>query len=315
MTAGNKPVSQLKAAMSLLKNNGDFRRKSKGKSVLHFALDHPNAILVSQALLDVFMSEYVNDDFNVFEDGPYRYSPLAYVSRGLNKAPPTQRTGLIDLLLEFECRDRFWAAEGEQPVDMVGAPEEIMRALKTQKQRQVRIQEEHEDHERRLMHRRAEQAEELSSLRARHNLTLDHTREVASETARLEHETASRQATIASQRYDAELAYMQRVTDLANRRKDDSNYREIEHRRQLALMENSQRDESYGIEKQRREEEAAFVQHRERLLTSGYEDRARIDRDRYAEQMRLFDAQKGIMEMNARPKVVKQIAYETDSLD
>ncbi|BCS28238.1 uncharacterized protein APUU_61286S [Aspergillus puulaauensis] len=315
MTAGNKPISQLKAAMSLLKNNGDFRRKSKGKSVLHFALDHPNAILVSQALLDVFMSEYVNDDFNVFEDGPYRYSPLAYVSRGLNKAPPTQRTGLIDLLLEFECRDRFWAAEGEQPVDMVGAPEEIMRTLKTQKQRQVRIQEEHEDHERRLMHRRAEQAEELSSLRARHNLTLDHTREVASETARLEHETASRQATIASQRYDAELAYMQRVTDLANRRKDDSNYREVEHRRQLALMENSQRDESYGIEKQRREEEAAFVQHRERLLTSGYEDRARIDRDRYAEQMRLFDAQKGIMEMNARPKVVKQIAYEADSLD
>ncbi|KAL4785040.1 hypothetical protein BJX76DRAFT_195837 [Aspergillus varians] len=315
LSAGNKPVSQIKAAISLLKNNGNFRRKSRGKSVLHFALDHPNAIVIAQAVLDVFMSEYVNDDFNVFEDGRFRYSPLAYVSKGLNKAPPPQRAGLVDLLLDLSCRDRFWAAEGDQPPDMVGAPDDIMRALKTQRQRQVRIQEEDEDHQRRLMHRRAEHAEDLAGLKARHNLTLENTREIATETARIEHDAATRQATIASQRYDSELAYMRQVTELANRRKDDSNHREIEHRRNMGLLESSQRNESYNIEKQRREEEANFVQHRERLLTSGYEERAKIDRDRYAEQMRLFDAQKNIVEMNSRPRVKQQIEYEPDSLD
>ncbi|KAL4804657.1 hypothetical protein BDV18DRAFT_142308 [Aspergillus unguis] len=315
LTAGSKPVSQIKAAISLLRNNGDIKRKSRGKSVLHFALDSPNAVVVAQALLDVFMSEYVNDKFNIFEDGRFRYSPLAYVSRGLNKAPPSQRSALVSLLTEFECKDRYWAAEGEQPGDMVGAPEEIMRAIRTERQRQARIKEEHEDHERRLLQRRAEQEEELAAVRARHNLALENQRQIAVETARIEHEAATQKASMASQRYDAELAYMRQVTELANRRKDDAQTREIEHRRNLALLENSHRDESYNVEKQRREEEAAFVQRRERLLTSGYEDRAKIDRDRYAAQMGLFEAQKGIMEMNAKPKVVQQIAYQPDSLD
>ncbi|KAL4972508.1 hypothetical protein BDW66DRAFT_144053 [Aspergillus desertorum] len=318
LKAANKPVSQIKAAIALLKNNGDIRRKSRGKSVLHFALDNPNAILVTQAVLDVFMSEYVNDDFNLFEDGRLRYSPLAYVSRGLNKAPAEQRAGLVDLLLEFSCRDRFWAVEGDQPADMAGAPEDIMRAIRSQRERQLTIQEEQEDHQRRLLHRRAEQDQELAALRARHNLTLENTRELAAETARIEHETASRQVTIASQRYDAELAYMRQVTELANKRKDDASYREIEHRRNLAIMEKAQRDEAYNLEKERREEEASFIQRRERLLTSGYEDRAKVDRDRYADQMKLFEQQKNILEMNSQYRGVKkqqQIGYEPDSLD
>ncbi|KAL4905603.1 hypothetical protein BDW74DRAFT_152859 [Aspergillus multicolor] len=322
LRGGNKPVSQLKAAIALLKNNGDVKRKSRGKSVLHFALDNPNAILMSQAVLDVFMSEHINADFNLFEEGRFRYSPLAYVSRGLNKAPPEQRAGLVDLLLEFECRDRYWAVEGGQPPDMVGAPEEIMRTIKSQRQRQVTIQEEHEDHQRRLLHLRAQQDQELAAIRARHDLTIENSRVLASETARIEHESASRQATLASQRYDAELAYMRQVTDLANRRKDDSNYRDIEHRRQLALMEKSQRDEAYNDERRRREEEVASVQRRERLLTSGYEDRARIDRDRYAEQMRLFEQQKQIMQLNSLPRAPshlqqqqQRIEYKPDSLD
>ncbi|KAL4736497.1 hypothetical protein BDV11DRAFT_172838 [Aspergillus similis] len=319
LRAANKPVSQIKAAVALLKNNGDVRRKSRGKSVLHFALDNPNAILVTQAVLDVFMSDYVNDDFNLFEDGRFRYSPLAYVSRGLNRAPAEQRAGLVDLLLEFSCRDRFWAVEGDQPADMVDAPEEIMRAIRSQRQRQLTIQEEHEDHQRRLLQRRAEQDQELAALRARHNLTLENTRELATETARIEHETASRQATIASQRYDAELAYMRQVTELANKRKDDANSREIEYRRNLAIMEKAQRDELYNHEKVRREEEASFIQRRERLLTSGYEDRAKIDRERYAAQMGLFEQQKNILQVNSRQQEVQpqqqQIAYEPDSLD
>ncbi|KAL3471612.1 hypothetical protein BJX99DRAFT_21589 [Aspergillus californicus] len=321
LTAGNKPISQIKAAMSLLKANGDFRRKSKNKSVLHFALDNANAILVAQALLDVFMAEYINEKFNLYEDGRFRYSPLVYVSKGLNKAPPSQRAGLVDLLREFECRERYWAVDGDQPPDMIGAPEDIVKAIKAQKQRQARIQEEHEDHQRRIGHRRAEQEEELAGIKARHNMTLENTREVASETARIDYEAAARHAGVASQRYDAELAYMRQVTDLANRRKDDSNLREIEHRRNLAIADKSHRDEAYATEKTRREEEASYIQRRERLLTSGYEDRAKIDRDRYAEQMKLFDAQKNIVEMSSRPRQVsapqqqQRIGYEPESAD
>ncbi|KAL5342243.1 hypothetical protein BJX70DRAFT_338994 [Aspergillus crustosus] len=360
LTAGNKPVSQLKAAISLLKSHGDIKRKSKGKSVLHFALDNPNAIVITQAVLDVFMSEHINADFNIFEDGRFRFSPLSYVSKGLNQAPPSQRPALISLLLEFECRDRFWAAEGDQPDDMINPPADILQTLKTQRQRQARIAEEQEDHNRRLLQRRAEQAEELAALKARHNMTIENTKEIASETAKIESDTASRHAGIASQRYDAELAYMRQVTDLANKRKDDSHLRELDHRRNigllekshcddtyshqqnlaileksnrsesfehkraLALMEKSQRDENYSAEKLRREEEVGFVSSRERLLTAGYEDRARIDRDRYAEQMRLFEAQKGIVEMGmgggGRMRVSsapqqQQIGYGEDSLD
>jgi hypothetical protein len=47
LRAANKPVSQIKAAIALLKNNGDVKWKSRGKSVLYFALDNSNAILVT----------------------------------------------------------------------------------------------------------------------------------------------------------------------------------------------------------------------------------------------------------------------------
>ncbi|KAF9891384.1 hypothetical protein FE257_004240 [Aspergillus nanangensis] len=278
LSAHNQPASQVKKAMLLLKEKGDFKRLSGRKSILHFALDNPDAVSMTQLLLDTFMGQCINDQFNLYEENGLIYSPVAYVRKGRNGAPQRQQEALVKLLEGFGCKDRYWATRGDQPTDAVGVPEEIAQIIKDE-----------ENHDRQMKWRRAEHAEVRTHTLEQHNLTLQNQRAAARETATIENETADRHARITSKRYSAEAAQFRVLTDLANRRKDDENGREITHRREIGQLEHSEREKTIASDHKRRQMEIEHVERQQKVLTAAYEQRARIrqkDREANAREQR-----------------------------
>ncbi|KAL2851166.1 hypothetical protein BJY01DRAFT_245103 [Aspergillus pseudoustus] len=202
---GTKPRHELVRAMTLLTNRHrpNFKKKSNRKSALHLALDNQhNATFMTQALLDSGMGEYVNDEFNLYEEDGLVYSPLAYVSKGRNKASNTfHRDSLVKILTQFGCKDRFWAIEGKpQPVDAVDPPYNISRPITEQK-----------DHERMLDRIRGQSDAARASIAAQHELLLKNELELANQRAKLEKEAEARYMKMAETRHAAELAHIGRL--------------------------------------------------------------------------------------------------------
>lgn len=96
------------------------------KSLLLLALDSKNPLVMAKAVLDSDGWRYVNEDFNLYTNGEYTFSPAMYVERGVWDGVPDQVRSVLDLLKSYQVKRRFWKNEGEQPLDMVGAPPEIV---------------------------------------------------------------------------------------------------------------------------------------------------------------------------------------------
>jgi len=68
------------------------------KSVLLLALDSENPLVMTKAFLDSDQWKYVNEDFNLFTDGEYTFSPAMYVEKGMWEGEPCQVAGVLNLL-------------------------------------------------------------------------------------------------------------------------------------------------------------------------------------------------------------------------
>jgi hypothetical protein len=283
LNASNSPPDQVKKAILLLKDHGDFRCKSDGKSVLHFALDNQNAVEMTGILLDAFMSEHINDEFNIYEDETLRYSPLGYVLKGRNRAPSSQRPGLEALLKQFNCKNRFWAAEGDQPEHVIGAPPEIA------------------DHMRQLSWRREMGNEELKQIQARHNLEMKTQREQADLAAELEEKAVRRQEVNTQRKYDSEIAHTHKMGGVIREQRSKENRLEIAHKKSVALIDQGQIDAKYNAERRMRREELDFLQKREDIQTTGFNSRAQTS-------MKYLERQKELLKISNQGRLAIESA-------
>jgi hypothetical protein len=96
------------------------------KSLLLLAIDSQNPLVMTKALLDADQWKFVNDDFNLYNDGEYTYSPATYVEKGMWTGDPSQAGSVLNLLKSFQVKRRFWKNQGDQPEDMLDAPPEIV---------------------------------------------------------------------------------------------------------------------------------------------------------------------------------------------
>jgi len=96
------------------------------KSLLLLALDSENPLVMTKALLDADQWKFVNEDFNLYNDGVYTYSPAMYVEKGIWAGDPAQVRSVLSLLKSFQVKRRFWKNQGDQPEDMLHAPPEIV---------------------------------------------------------------------------------------------------------------------------------------------------------------------------------------------
>ncbi|KAL3456439.1 hypothetical protein BJX64DRAFT_294123 [Aspergillus heterothallicus] len=277
---GNKSRNELARAMALLKDSHSLRKKSNGKSALHFALDNRHeSTVMTRALLDSVMGEYINDDINLFEEDGLVYSPLAYVLKGRNKAPKSNhRDALVKVLTQFGCKNRFWALEGSpQPQDVINPPDNIARIINQQK-----------DHERMLERIRSQSEAAQSAIAAQHELLLKNELELSDLRSKLERKEGTRSMISAANRHSTELAHIQQLAGLSN-----GGY----HGSTDSLL--SQYAKSA---RERRQAEIDHLTKQQTLLTAAYKDRAAIEQKN--------------REANAREmRRLRELWYETDPWD
>ncbi|KAJ5816352.1 hypothetical protein N7447_008585 [Penicillium robsamsonii] len=259
---GNEPVHELKRAMTLLKDDHNFRMKSHGKSALHLALDNlRNAPSVTRALLDSFMADYVNDDINLYEEDGLLYSPLAYVAKHRNKAPSTYDASLLRLLAQFGCRNRFWARAGHpQPADVIDPPDDIYQLISDQK-----------SNERMLARIRCQSEEAQVGIAKRHELILKNEQNAADQRAKLEKEAEARCISIATSRHAAERAHMEqlaRVAELAN----------AGYRSSVNLKLEDPLAQYAKLDRKRQDAELEHLRKQQALITAGCKERAEIEK-------------------------------------
>jgi hypothetical protein len=104
-----------------------------GRSLLHLALDSGSPYVMAKAFLECGSYKNVNDDFNLYNDGEYIYSPISYVEKGRWEGEERNRQPILNLLKKYQVRRRFWRNEGPQPLDMVGEPDDIVQDEKQRK--------------------------------------------------------------------------------------------------------------------------------------------------------------------------------------
>ncbi|KAJ5520070.1 hypothetical protein N7463_000523 [Penicillium fimorum] len=259
---GNEPVHELKRAMTLLKDDRNFRMKSQGKSALHLALDNPrNAPSVTRGLLDSFMADYVNDNINLYEEDGLLYSPLAYVAKHQNKAPSIYDESLLRLLTQFGCRNRFWARAGHpQPADVINPPDDIYQVISDQK-----------SNERMLARIRCQSEEAQVGIAKRHELILKNERNAADQRAKLEKEAEARYISIATSRHASERTHMEqlaRVAQLAN----------TGHRSSVHLNLEDQLTQYVKLDRKRQDAELEYLRKQQALITVGCNERAEIEK-------------------------------------
>ncbi|KAJ5372652.1 hypothetical protein N7517_004658 [Penicillium concentricum] len=259
---GNEPVYKLKRAMTLLKDDRNFKMRSHGKSALHLALDNPrNTPSVTQALLDSFMADYVNDDVNIYEENGLLYSPLAYVAKHRNKAPSIYDESLLRLLTQFGCRNRFWARAGHpQPADVMDPPNDIYQIISDQK-----------SNERMLARIRCQSDEAQVGIAKRHELILKNEQNAADQRAKLEKEAEARYISIANSRHAAERAHLEQLAQVAQ-------LANAGHRSSVYLKLEDPLAQYAKLDLKRQDAELDHLRKQQALITAGYKERAEIEK-------------------------------------
>ncbi len=162
------------------------------KSLLLLALDSENPLVMAKAFLDSDQWKYVNEDFNLYTDGEYTFSPAMYVEKEIWENTTDQVQAVLNLLKSYQVKRRFWRNEGEQPGDMVNAPPDILAAETA---------------------RKAIIAEKLRKERERQDALDEAEAEVQAEYER-RHKKAALERTLEREKHDAELAEEAKARDL-----------------------------------------------------------------------------------------------------
>lgn len=100
------------------------------RSILIHALDSSNPFMMAQAFLECAAFRQINEDFNLFSDGEFTYSPTKYVEKRKCRGDNTQTQSVLKLLKAFNATDRYWKNSGPQPADMINPPPMIAQMEK-----------------------------------------------------------------------------------------------------------------------------------------------------------------------------------------
>ena len=314
---------QMAKVMAYLVEQGtDLSLHSDGKSALLLALESPDALATTRALLKAGMWKHINEPFNNYVDNTYTYSPTQYVTRVLSESPI--QPALLGLLKANRARDIFYANDGPQPEGAVNLPEDLLHAERMRRARLERLALESEDQalaaarqrdmaavQNRLLAERAELEE--ARARRRQAEELGRVREASAVqdevfAAQLRRARAEREEALGHERALAE-AGLARTRLLAEARM------EVEEGGRARMLEWERR---VGAEQVRNAKELSAVRVREREEVERLDaaNEARV-LGRIAEQRRLVDSQNSLAGKltasgaNGR----RQIGYITGELD
>lgn len=177
------PVGLQETLSELMARKASPLRKCRERTALFYALENLDPMPVVSKLIEVCLWKDLNDPINVFEEGNYSYSATMYLKKGIYRQPESTAHNLLELLQSCSAQDRYYAKERmQQPPDAVGMPQRIADLDRKKWIRSNRLEEENEDHERRLRREMEEMSQRDQLTTQRHLLTMEHREDLASQT-------------------------------------------------------------------------------------------------------------------------------------
>lgn len=161
-------------------------RKYRGKTPLFFAMENEDPVPVVLKLIAVSLWQDLNDPANVIEEDSHFYSPTMYIKKGLCPQSESKSLEVLTVLEDASAEDRFYAKERmRQPEDAIGMPQRIADLDRKKWIRSSRLEEEQEDHQRKLRREMEEMAQRDNLTTQRHLLTMEHREDVALQTTNI----------------------------------------------------------------------------------------------------------------------------------
>ena len=207
----------------LMSHRADMRKPYVTKPLICHALD--SGIYMTEAMLLASLSSTIDEDFNLYKDEQYCYSPTMYVKMQVCLGDPSEIGQKWSLLKQYGAeRDVYYAWKGDQPAEPIGMPDDIRKAYE----------------------QKLSEAERDRMEAAAHNLQLRRLKEAA----RVREEIASRahQAQLERSEEEAEQeARAAREKQTARLRDERANFQEVERQNQLqASWRQMERDNEYA---------------------------------------------------------------------
>ena len=140
------PANLKNTLKTLAEANPDLQKLYYGRSLILLALDNRLPLLMTRKLIEACpaLKKNLNDDFNIYSEDGFFYSPTMYVrhfkcaehprNRSMNplhrccNLPACKASDLEKLLRAHRCHDRFWDANAgaDQPEGACGLPPAII---------------------------------------------------------------------------------------------------------------------------------------------------------------------------------------------
>jgi hypothetical protein len=282
----------------LIESGSDLGIQTDGKSALLLALESPDPIPTTRALLKMGMWKIIDHRANLYTDGTHTFSPTMYLARVLPHRDTHDE--LDSLLRKYRAKDIFFANSGPQPPDAVGMPEEVARAERERLLRAEAIAREKQDH--------ADSLARLRDAAAAQNA-------IMAERAALLEAQRDREAEASRAREEAAFA-------LAVKQARATEAAALEHKAALSEAELNRtrllEDTQAVYARQRRVEEAEAARELAAVRVREGEEMARLARaederfrERVREQRRLIDAQGQLAQRIGGGPGQRQIGFVT----
>ena len=208
-----------------------------------------NSIHMAEAILLACLSSTIDEDFNLYKDEQYCYSPTMYVKMRVFLGQPGETEQKWALLKQYGAeRDVYYAWKGEQPAEPVGMPDSIRKPYELKLAKDERDREEAAAHNLQLRRlKEAARVREQSATQA-HQAQLDRSAEEAEQearaaqdrlTAQLRHERAKFQEVERQNQAQVSWRQMERDNEYASARKQQR--LQIEQSQEIAVIEQNTR--------------------------------------------------------------------------
>ena len=184
--AATNPVGLQNTLSTIMGVKATPLRKYRGKTPLFFAMENEDPVPVVLKLIAVSLWQDLNDPANVIEEDSHFYSPTMYIKKGLCPQTESKSLEVLTVLEDASAEDRFYAKERmRQPEDAIGMPQRIADLDRKKWIRSSRLEEEQEDHQRKLRREMEEMAQRDNLTTQRHLLTMEHREDVALQTTNI----------------------------------------------------------------------------------------------------------------------------------
>jgi len=177
------PISLQNTIVAIITAKATPLRKYRDKTAIFYAMENEDPVPVVQKLIEKSLWQDLNDEKNVVEVDSHFYSPTMYIKKGLIAQTEVKAKQVLIVLQDASAEDRFYAKERmQQPADAVGMPQRIADMDRKKWIRTSKMEEEQEDHRRKLRREQEEMEERDKWTTQRHILEMEHREEVASQT-------------------------------------------------------------------------------------------------------------------------------------